>query len=176
MALVELVHTQSSQQVSIVPLINKCDLFKNNASLTISPYRVQSAVSLEDFQAFVSALEDKSINIKDRNFPGLSQLSDEFGFQALSMKLSAHRRSLGLSDAQTAEVRSHISALEECAGEHKGQLAALQSALRRVEADLARFASEFEAKISGSRTSPAHTREGSAHYIVADRLGLPAAV
>jgi hypothetical protein len=159
MALVELVHPQGSHQVSVVPLINTCDLFKNNPRLAIAPYRVQSGVSLDDFQDFVTALEDKSINIKDRNFPGLSQLSEEFGFQALLAKLSAHRRSPGLSDAQTAECRSRISALEERTGQHEDQLAALHSALfpalRRFEADLARLASELEAVRDAKKTETA---------------------
>jgi hypothetical protein len=72
MSLVELVHPQGSHQVLVVPLINKCDLFKNNLALAIAPYRLQSEVSLEDFRDFVSVLEDKPININDRNFPGLS--------------------------------------------------------------------------------------------------------
>jgi hypothetical protein len=149
MALVELVHPQYSHQVSVVPLINTCDLFKSNPCLTIAPYRVQSGVSLDDFQDFVSSLEDKPIDINDRNSPGLSHLSEEFGLQALLGKLSAHRRSPGLSDAQTAECRSRISGLEERAGKHERQLEELQSALfpalSRFEADLARLPSELEA-------------------------------
>jgi hypothetical protein len=70
-------------------------------------------LAMKDLRDFVSALEDKPININDRNFPGLSQPSEEFGFQSLSKKLSAHRRSAGLSAAQTAERLSHISVLEE---------------------------------------------------------------
>jgi hypothetical protein len=105
-------------------------------------------VSLEDFRDFVSALEDKPININDRNFPGLSQLSEEFGFQSLSKKLSVHRSSPGLSAAQTAECLSRISALEERAGQHERQITALQSGLssrlQRFEADLARLASELD--------------------------------
>jgi hypothetical protein len=135
--------------VSVVVLINKCDLFKNNPALIITPYRVEFLVSLEDFQDFITALEDKPTDIKDRNFPGLSQLSEEFGFQALLGKFSFHRRSAGLSDAQTAECRSRISALKERSGQHEDQLAALQSALfpalSRFEVDLARLASELEA-------------------------------
>jgi hypothetical protein len=119
MALVELVHPQGNPPVSVGPLIMKCDLFKNNPALTITPYRIQSGVSLEDFQDFVTALEDKPMDIKDRNFLGLSQLSEEFGFQALLAKLSSYRRSAGLSDAQTAECRSRISALEERAHQHE---------------------------------------------------------
>jgi hypothetical protein len=40
MELVELVHPQRSHRVSAIPFIKKCDLFKNNPGLTISPYRV----------------------------------------------------------------------------------------------------------------------------------------
>jgi uncharacterized coiled-coil protein SlyX len=149
MALVELVHPQGSHQISVVPLINTCELFRNNPGLIITPYRINSGVSLEDFQDFVTALEDKLIDIKDRNIPGLSHLSEEFGFQALLAKLSAHRRSAGLSDAQTGECRSRFSALEERTGQQERQLAVLHSALfpalRRFEADLARLASELDA-------------------------------
>jgi hypothetical protein len=42
MALLELVRTQNSRQVSVVPVIMKCDLFKNNPSLVIVPYLVES--------------------------------------------------------------------------------------------------------------------------------------
>jgi hypothetical protein len=61
--LVELVHPQVSHQVSVVPLITKYDLFKNNPALIIAPYRIQSEVSLNDFQDFVSALKDQPIDI-----------------------------------------------------------------------------------------------------------------
>jgi hypothetical protein len=54
-----------------------------------------------------------------------------------------------LGDAQVAEFRARVSAPGECAGQRERQLAALQSAsfseLRRIETDLARLTSEFEA-------------------------------
>jgi hypothetical protein len=139
-------------------------------------------VPLEDFQNFVSSLKDKPINIKDRNFPGLSQLSEEFGFQALLAKLSNHRRSPGLSDAQMAECRSCISAVEERIGLHEDQLAALQSALflalRRFEADLARLRIRSiprHCPPSGSRTASERSREVSArHSSVGCRNARPA--
>jgi hypothetical protein len=121
MALVELVHPQDSHQVSVVPLITKCDLFETNLALAIAPYQVASGVSLKDFRDFVSALEDKSINVNDRNFPGLLHLSEEFDFQSLSKKLSSHRRSPGLSSAQTAEVQLRLSVLEERTVEYQRQ-------------------------------------------------------
>jgi hypothetical protein len=62
--------------------MTKCDLFKNNPGLTIAPYQVQSEVSLEELQAFISVLEDKAINMNDGNYPGLLQLLEEFGFNS----------------------------------------------------------------------------------------------
>jgi hypothetical protein len=91
MALVELVHSQGSQRVSVVTITNTCDLFTNNLGLVIAPYQVQSGVTLEDFQDFVATLEDKLVDIHDKNIPGLLTLSHEFGFQMLIGKLSAHQ-------------------------------------------------------------------------------------
>jgi hypothetical protein len=42
---------------------------------------------LDDFRDFVSTLEDKTNDIKDRNFLELWRPSEELGFQALSAKL-----------------------------------------------------------------------------------------
>jgi hypothetical protein len=111
---VELVHPQDNHQVSVVPLSMKYDLFKTNPGLAITPSRVESWVSLEDFRNFISVLEDKSITINDMNFLGLLQLSEEFGFQVLLIKFSAYRMSLEFYDAQTIEIWLHISILEEC--------------------------------------------------------------
>jgi hypothetical protein len=143
-----LVHPHGHHGVSLVPFINKYDLFKNNPGLTISPFGVQCAVLLKNFRDFVSALQRKPIGIKDSNLPRVSQPPEEFGFRFLAVKLSAHQRSPGLGNGQAAEVRSRIPALEERAGQCEHQLAVLQlalsSALRRVEADLARLAAEYE--------------------------------
>jgi hypothetical protein len=133
----------------VVHLITKCDLFKNNPGLTMSPYHVQTEVSVEDFEDFVSALEDKAIKINDNNFLGLSELSAEFGFHALSGKMSVRRRSPALIDSQAAGCRSRIAALEERSGQHEHQIAALQSmlsnTLKRFETDLMRLATEVKA-------------------------------
>jgi hypothetical protein len=68
------------------------------------------------FPRLVSALEDKPINVKDRNFPGLSPLSEEFSFQVFGAKFSSRRRSPRLTDSQIVKHLSRISALEERAG------------------------------------------------------------
>jgi hypothetical protein len=44
------------------------------------------------------------MGIRDKNFPGLLQLSEDCGYQALLMNLSAHRRSAGLADGQITEI------------------------------------------------------------------------
>jgi hypothetical protein len=149
MAQVELRHPQGTYQVSCVHLITKCDLFKNNPGLTLSPYQVQSEVSLADFQDFISALEAKSIRINDTNLPGLRQLSEEFGFQVFLMKISNRQRFPGLSEGQRMKYQSQISSLEKQVGQHEHQLAALQSmllvAVQHFETDLERLGSELEA-------------------------------
>jgi uncharacterized coiled-coil protein SlyX len=149
MGQVELVHSQVPHQVSVVHLITKCDLFKNNPGLIMSPYQVQSEVSVEDFEDFVSVLEDKAVKINDKNLPGLSELAVEFGFHALSGKLSDRRWSPALIDSQAAECRARISALEERSGQHEHQLAGLQTvlsnALKRFETDLMRLATDVKA-------------------------------
>jgi hypothetical protein len=158
MAQVELVHSQSTYPVSVVHLIAKCDLFKNNPCLTIPAYHVQSEVSREDFQDFLSALEGKSININDQNFPGLLQLSEEFGCQVFLTNISNRRRLPGLPDAQRVKYLSRISSLEQQVGQHEHELAVLQlvlfAAVRRFESALLRLGSELkvvhEAKHSDS--------------------------
>ena len=60
-------------------LTDKCALFKDSP---VSPYTATSAISIEVFREFVSALEDKELSITNANFPYLSLLCEEFGFSA----------------------------------------------------------------------------------------------
>jgi hypothetical protein len=124
MAQVKLISSQGTHQVSVVQLIGKCDLFKSNPGLTMTRYRVQSQASLEDVQDFVSALEDESIHMDNRNFPGLSQLSEEFGCQMVLMEITSRRRLPGLPDAQRLKYVSLILSLEKRVGQHEHQLEA----------------------------------------------------
>jgi hypothetical protein len=145
MAQVELVHPQGTHQVSIVHLNTKCDLFKNDPTLAMTPYQVQSEVSLDDFQDFISILKDKPININDKNSTGLLQLFQEFGFHARSGKGSDRQQSPGLVGSQATECRLRISALEERSGRHEDQLAVLQSMLFVAFKRLDDLASELKA-------------------------------
>jgi hypothetical protein len=87
MTSVTLIHPEDSITIPVHQAISKCSLFQNNPTLTVSPYRVQSAVSLSIFREFVSALEGKSVNITAINFGKLKRLCDEFGFTEFSSKL-----------------------------------------------------------------------------------------
>jgi hypothetical protein len=141
MTQVQLVHSKATNQGSVEHVIAKCDLFKGNLQLVNAPYQVQSQVSSGELRDFASALAGEAITINDANFAGLSQLSAEFGFHALSAKLSSHKR---LAASPVADCLSRICVLEERTGRHERELEQLQSmvlnALARFEANPNRFA------------------------------------
>jgi hypothetical protein len=88
MSSVILVHLEETFTIPTLQVMAKCSLFQNNSSLLVSPYRVQSSVSLSIFREFISALEGNAINITDTNFTELQRLCKEFGFSELAPKLS----------------------------------------------------------------------------------------
>jgi hypothetical protein len=88
MTSITFVHPEDSVTIPIGQAITKCSLFQNNPTLTTSPYRIQSPVSLSIFREFISALEGNSVNITATNFRGLKELCEEFGFFEFSAKLS----------------------------------------------------------------------------------------
>jgi hypothetical protein len=93
--------------------MTKCSLFAKNPTLTTSPYRVQSPVSLSIFQEFVRELEGNPIDITKTKLRELQRLCEEFGFEAVSAKLSkffdfsncSERRQFG---SAFAEVRNAL--------------------------------------------------------------------
>jgi hypothetical protein len=110
MARVTLVHPQKSVPVLARWLFQKSGLFAVNKTLAKSFYIVKSQVSLDDFQEFVSALEGATVTISNDNFRGLSQLSAEFRFRALTEQLSQFRQSDNFrEDATMANIEAHIS-------------------------------------------------------------------
>jgi hypothetical protein len=70
--------------VKIVPLLSNCPKFEN---VKLLPYQVQSAVSAEAFQVFVSPLGGTDPALTTENMNDLLLLSEEFGFRASSLKL-----------------------------------------------------------------------------------------
>jgi hypothetical protein len=88
MTFVTLIHPKETFTILALQAITKCSLFQNNPTLTSSPYKIQSRVSLAVFQEFISALQSTTVKITNTNFTELQQLCQEFGFDELSAKLS----------------------------------------------------------------------------------------
>jgi hypothetical protein len=65
---VALVHSHETFQISPTLMVQKCDLFMNDPTLTASPYNVKSPVSLSDFREFVSAMKGTTVKITNNNF------------------------------------------------------------------------------------------------------------
>jgi hypothetical protein len=87
MTFVTLIHPEDSFTIPVHQAISKCSLFENNSTLTISPYRIPSSVSLSIFREFISALEGNSVKISTITVVGLNRLCDELGFTDFSSKL-----------------------------------------------------------------------------------------
>jgi hypothetical protein len=68
--------------------MTKCSFFEKNPTLTTSPYRIQSRVSVAIFRDFVRELEGNPIPITPTNLRELELLCDEFGLKEFSAKLS----------------------------------------------------------------------------------------
>jgi hypothetical protein len=90
---VTLVHPEAPLPVPTPLLVSKCDLFSDNPGLVVSPYAVQSPVSLSDFREFVLALEGTTVKVTNDNFSGLLHLCAEFAFRALFARLLQFRDS-----------------------------------------------------------------------------------
>jgi hypothetical protein len=134
---VTLVHPHEHYQVPAPRLIDKCTLFKQNLPLVCAPYSVKSSVPIEVFRTFISALDDGVIEITKSNFAELSLLSTEFGFEAMSARLSAFRSSESFAGGPAdSEARARISALEERAIERDFEIAALEAKVERLSAAL----------------------------------------
>jgi hypothetical protein len=88
MTSVTLLHPEETFTIPTLQMMTKCSLFQKNPTLLVSPYRVQSPVSLSIFREFISALEGNVITITDTNLTELQQLCEEFGFSEMGTKLS----------------------------------------------------------------------------------------
>jgi hypothetical protein len=126
-------------------VINKCSLFQNNLTLLVSPYRVQSSVSLSIFREFLSTLEGNEINITDTNFIGLQRLCEEFGFSEITAKLSEFRPSIDLKEAEDSDARGRILVLEEKANQHSHAIVMLQNEVTQLSTDFGRLVGEVSA-------------------------------
>jgi hypothetical protein len=77
--------------VEAISLSQACDRFANHPPP--SSYRVTSEVTAAIFEQFLQPINGRDIEITKANAPGLSLLSSEFQFSALSAKLAAFYRS-----------------------------------------------------------------------------------
>jgi predicted RNase H-like nuclease (RuvC/YqgF family) len=158
---VSLVHPQRTLQVSAKLLVQKCDLFGDDPTLTAFPYKVTSEVSLTDFRAFISALEGRTVTMSNGNIRGLTRLSEELHFRELSAQVSQFRESEEFKEEVTQEdleTRKRLAALEERMQQRDREIAALQTELSQQqhnqEAVLGRVA-RLEADVLALHTAPA---------------------
>jgi hypothetical protein len=138
MTLFTLIHPEVTVTVPFLQAVNKCTLFERNPTLLTSPYRVQSPVPPVIFRDFVTELEGNAVTITDTNFRGLEELCNEFGFSDLTAKLLGFHPSIGSKDAKEAddaEARGRMAALEEQMERHDHEIAFSQSELRQLATD-----------------------------------------
>jgi hypothetical protein len=144
-ASVTLLHPEETFTMPVLQAITKCSLFQNNPILLVSPYRIQSRVSLSIFQDFLSALEENAVNATDTNFIGLKRLCKEFDFSELAAKLSEFRSSMDFKEGETEDARGRIAALEEKANQHSHVIVVLQDKVTQLSTDFGRLVGEISA-------------------------------
>jgi hypothetical protein len=150
MSSVTLIHPEETFKIPALQTITKCSLFQNNPTLLVSPYRVQSSVSLFIFREFLSTLKGNAINITDTNFTELHRLSKEFGFSQLAAKLSEFRPSMDSKESKDAEIRERITVLKEKSNQHSHVIAILQDKVTQLSTDFGRLIDEVSALRSAS--------------------------
>jgi hypothetical protein len=91
MAVVTLVHSGQTFQVSSERLLGQCEFF-NDPALLAAPYAVRSSVPLPAFRDFVAALNQETFELTNENVGGLALLCAEFGFRAFTAKISEFSR------------------------------------------------------------------------------------
>jgi hypothetical protein len=154
MALVTLVHPEETFTIPALQAMTKCNIFQNNTTLLISPYRVKSSVSLSIFREFLSAFDGNSINITSTNFTELQRLCNEFGFTEIAAKLSEFRSSTAFKESEDSDARERIAALEEKSNQHSHVIAILQSELKVLSTDFGRLVGEVSALRSAAAGLP----------------------
>jgi hypothetical protein len=151
MASVTLLHPEETFTIPSPQAMNKCSLFQNNPTLTTSPYRVESPFSLSIFREFLSALEGNAINITDTNYTELQRLCNKFGFTEVAAKLSEFRPSMAFKEAEAedADARGRIAALEEKANQHSHVIVMLPNKVTHChsipESDTSSISTHFSA-------------------------------
>jgi hypothetical protein len=140
-----LLHPEETFTIPTLQAMTKCSLFQNNPTLLVSPYRVESPVSLSIFREFLSALEGNAINVTDTNFTELQRLCEEFGFSEIAAKLSEFRLLMNFNEAEDANARGRIAALEEKSNQHDHDIEVLQHEVTQLSTDFGRLVGEVSA-------------------------------
>jgi hypothetical protein len=145
MASMALAHPEGMFTIPALHAMIKCNLFQKNPALSGSPYRVETSISLSIFWEFFSALEGKAITITGTNFAELKLLCEEFGFVEFAVKLSDFRPSKDFKEAEDAEARGRIAALEEKSNQHDSVIAVLRDKVTRLSTDFECLVGEVSA-------------------------------
>jgi predicted nuclease with TOPRIM domain len=137
-------------------MMNKCSLFQNRPILLVSPYRIQSSVSLSLFREFLSAFEGNTIKTTDTHCTELYRLCKEFGFTELAAKLSEFRPSMDFKESEDADTRGRIAFLEEQSNQHSHDIAILQNKVTQLSTDFERLVGEVS-ELQSAAMSPTVT-------------------
>jgi hypothetical protein len=90
-------------------------------------------------------LEGKAVNITDTSLAGIQRLCEKFSFSDCAAKPAEFRPLIGSKEAEDADARGRIAALEEKAKQHDGAIAVLQNKFTQLSTDFGRFAGEVSA-------------------------------
>jgi hypothetical protein len=152
----ELILAPAEFPVKIIPLATNCPKFVNVKLLL---YQVQSAVSAEAFQVFVSTFEGAPPAITTKNKNDLLLLSEEFGFASLHFQVTSFISEHRGADDEAGKVVNDITeenlqikeALFPLRGALSGlrianlQMAALQEASLRLSEENRTLRQQFAA-------------------------------
>jgi hypothetical protein len=145
MSSVTLLHLEETFKIPALQGMTECSLFQNDSTLLVSHYRVQSSVSLSIFREFLSALEGNAIKITATSFTEFHRLCEEFSFSELGTKLSEFSPSMDFKEAEDADARGRITALEEKANQHSHVIGMLQNKVTQLSTDFGCFVGQVSA-------------------------------
>jgi hypothetical protein len=107
------------------------NLFQNIQTLTVSPYRVKSPVSL-NFLGVSLRIGRKCDQWTHTHFTELPRLWEQFRFSEIAAKLSEICPSMGFKEAEDADTRGPIAPLEEKANQPDHVIAILEDKVTAI--------------------------------------------
>jgi archaellum component FlaC len=164
METVTLVFDERTFEVNQLSLRQNCDA---PALMGVSSYRVKSSAPASIFQLFIAALNGTDIKITNENVLYLSQLSCEFGFSALSARISdfdnSPEQQIGLLKSTISKQANQIVELETAIKGLTCHIGGFDSLIQGVKSKVTELSSQFtkmNTKISkmGGQVREVHTR------------------